>query len=227
MFTNQDFIITQKADGGYSYKLKDGIPTFTPNVMPGDIKYKDLNGDGTINDSDQTYYSGIYPSTPQMVYGFGLNVQWKGLYGGVFFQGAGRRSVNIAVNSALFHPFYQGRDQSSARLEARDHWSANNPNNTNVLYPRLHSGKSENNVLNSTWWYRSGDYLRLKNVELGYSFDKRLTQKWKMSALRIYVQGSNLALLFDDVKFWDPETGNSGSRYPLCATWTLGLDITF
>lgn len=227
LFTNQDFIITQKSDGGYSYKLKDGIPTYTSNVMPGDIKYKDLNGDGTINDNDQTYYSGIYPSTPQMVYGFGLNVQWKGLYGGIFFQGAGRRSVNIAVNSALFHPFYQGKDQSSARLEAKDHWSANDPNNMNVLYPRLHSGKNSNNALNSTWWYRNGDYLRLKNVELGYSFDKRLTQKWKMSALRVYVQGSNLALLFDDVKFWDPETGNSGSRYPLCATWTLGLDVTF
>lgn len=226
LFTPQDFIINERADGSYTYKLKPGIPTYSSNVLPGDIKYKDLNGDGAITDSDMTYYSGIYPSNPQMVYGFGLNVQWKGIYGGVFFQGAGRRSVNLAVNSALFHPFHQGRDQSSGRAEQANHWSANDPYNMDVLYPRLHASKNDNNELNSTWWYRSGDYLRLKNVELGYQFDKRLVQKWKMENLRIYVQGTNLAV-WDNIKFWDPETGNSGARYPLCSTWTIGLDVTF
>ena len=97
----------------------------------------------------------------------------------------------------------------------------------NVLYPRLHTAKNDNNERNSTWWYRSGNYLRLKNVELGYQFDKRLIQKWKMQNLRVDVQGSNLSLLFEDNKLWDPEVGNSGSRYPISATWTVGLDVTF
>ena len=124
-------------------------------------------------------------------------------------------------------PFNKGVNQTSARTFAFDHWSADNPNNMNVMFPRLHTLSYANNELNSTYWYRSGDYLRLKNVELGYQFDKKLIQKWRMQNLRVYVQGTNLALLFDDVKFWDPEIGNSGSRYPLSATWTVGLDVTF
>lgn len=227
LFTNQDFIITQEADGSYGYKLKEGIPTFDANVKPGDIKYKDLNNDGNIDSMDQTYYAGNYPNNPQIVYGFGLNVQYKGIYAGVFFQGVGRRSVNLKYSNDYFIPFHTGVEDSSARTEAFDHWSAANPNNINVLYPRLHTSAYNNNEQNSTWWYRSGDYLRLKNVELGYQFDKRLIRKWRMQNLRVYVQGSNVAILFDKIKYWDPEVGNSGSRYPINATWTVGLDVTF
>lgn len=227
LFTESDFIITDNGKGGYNYTLKPGIASYTPNVKPGDIKYKDLNEDGQINDYDATYYSGIHPNTPQIVYGFGVNVQYKGIYAGVFFQGVGKRSVNLKANNDYFVPFQNGRDQSSARLEAGDHWTAWDRNNTDVLYPRLHTGAFTNNTLNSTWWYRSGDYLRLKNVELGYQFDKKLVQKWKMQNLRIYVQGTNIAMLFDHIKYWDPEVGNSGARYPINATWTVGLDVTF
>ena len=90
----------------------------------------------------------------------------------------------------------------------------------------MHTNEYSNNTLNSTWWYRNGSFLRLKNVELGYQFDKKLVQRWKMQNLRVYVQGSNLAV-WDHVKMWDPEIGNSGARYPINATWTFGLDVTF
>ena len=130
------------------------------------------------------------------------------------------------ANTSYFVPFANGKDQSSARVQAADHWSASDPNNMNVLYPRLHTNEYSNNTLNSTWWYRNGSFLRLKNVELGYQFDKKLVQRWKMQNLRIYVQGSNLAV-WDHVKMWDPEIGNSGARYPINATWTFGLDVTF
>lgn len=226
LFTNDDFNISQNADGSYNYQLKDGIPTYDSNVKPGDIKYKDLNNDGTINDNDQSYYSGIHPNNPQLVYGFGANVQYKGIYVGVFFQGVGKTSVNMKANTSYFIPFANGKDQSSAREQASDHWSASNPDNTNVLYPRLHTNEYANNTLNSTWWYRNGNFLRLKNVELGYQFDKRLVQKWRMQNLRVYLQGSNLAV-WDNIKMWDPEIGNSGAKYPLNATWTVGLDVTF
>lgn len=227
LFTNNDFIITQNMDGSYNYKLKPGIASYTDEVRPGDIKYKDLNGDGQINQYDMTYDAGNYPNNPQIVYGFGLNVQWKGIDAGVFFQGVGRRSLNLNYQVDYFMPFTNGRDQSSARTEAISHWKATDPYNQNVTFPRLHTGSFANNELESTWYYRSGDYLRLKNVELGYTFDKKLVQKWKMQNLRVYVQGANVCLLYDKVKFWDPEVGNSGSRYPINATWTVGLDVTF
>lgn len=226
LFMEDDFIITTNSDGSHSYQLKPGIATYTDEVRPGDIKYKDLNGDGTINDNDKTYYSGVYPNNPQVVYGFGLNAQYKGFYAGVFFQGAARRSVNLKYSNNYFVPFYGGTDQTSARVEAADHWRADNPGNTDVLYPRLHKTNFSNNTLESTWWYRSGNYLRLKNVEFGYQFDKKLIQKLKMQNLRLYIQGSNLAV-FDKIKMWDPEVGNSGARYPINATWTFGLDVTF
>lgn len=226
LFTNQDFIITQNTDGSFNYKLKDGIATYDANVKPGDIKYKDLNNDGRINDNDMSYDSGIYPNSPQIVYGFGVNVQWKGIYAGAFFQGVGRSSVNMKANTSYYVPFNNGRDQSSARVHAASHWTASDPNNQNVIYPRLHTNNYANNTLESTWWYRSGSFLRLKNVEFGYQFDKKWVQKWKMQNLRIYVQGSNLAV-WDHIKQWDPEIGNSGARYPLNSTWTFGLDVTF
>lgn len=226
LFTNQDFIITQQANGSYSYKLKDGIPTYSADVKPGDIRYKDLNGDGTINDNDQTYYSGIYPNDPQIVYGFGLNVQFKGFYVGAFFQGVGRASVNLKSSTSYFVPFALGRDQSSAREEAKSHWTASDPTNSDVLYPRLHTNEYSNNTLNSTWWYRDGSFLRLKNLEFGYKFDQKIAKKLKMQNLNIYIQGSNLAV-WDHIKYWDPEIGNSGARYPINSTWTFGLDVTF
>lgn len=226
LFSNNDFYINQRPDGSYSYTLKEGIPTYDPQVKPGDIKYKDLNGDGQINDMDQTYYSGIYPNNPQIVYGFGLNIEWKGLYAGVFFQGVAKASTNLKANTNYFVPFALGKDQSSARAEAANHWSADNPNNFDVLYPRLHTNNYANNTLNSTWWYRNASFLRLKNVELGYQFESNLLKKIRVENLRIYVQGANVHV-WDHIKLWDPEIGNSGARYPLTSTWTFGLDITF
>ena len=229
LYTPDDFNITTNNDGSHSYALKKGIPAYTQNVMPGDIKYKDLNGDGTITALDKTWYSGLYAEDPQIVYGFGLNAEYKGFFAGVFFQGNAHSSVNISSNSGGFIPFYNGRDLSSARVEARSHWRADDPYNQNVIYPRLRTENNfENNQLPSTWWYRSGDYLRLKNVEFGYQFDKRLTQRIKVQNLRIYVQGTNLAV-WDDIKMWDPELGsaNSGATYPLNRTWTIGAEITF
>lgn len=226
LFKNSDFIITQKTDGGYDYKLKPGIPTFDAAVKPGDIKYKDLNGDGVINDMDQTYYSGIYPNNPQIVYGFGLNVDYKGFFAAVFFQGVAKASTNLKATTSYFIPFTLGKDQSSARVEASNHWSANDPNNMDVLYPRLHTNDYKNNSLESTWWYRDASFLRVKNVEFGYQFDKKMIQKLRMQNLRIYVQGSNLAV-WDNIKMWDPELGSSGAKYPLNSTWTVGLDIAF
>lgn len=226
LFTPDDFIITSNGKGGYNYKLKDGIATYTDAVKPGDIKYRDLDGDGAITDMDMTYENGTHPYNPQIVYGFGINLDYKGFFAGVFFQGQARSSVNLKSNTSYFVPFTLGLDQSSAREEAFDHWTAADPNNQNVLYPRLHTTKFDNNVLESTWWYRNGSFLRLKNVEFGYNFDQRITRKLGMSQLRVYAQGMNLAV-WDHIKYWDPAVSTTGATYPICGSWTVGLNVAF
>lgn len=226
LYTPDDFNITQNSNGSYKYTLKDGIAAYANNVQPGDIRYKDLDGNGAIDSMDKTYMNGLYPNNPQVVYGFGFNAEYKGFFVGIFFQGVAKASTNLLANASYFMPFNNGRDESSARMEAAGHWNASDPYNQNVLYPRLHTAANTNNTQESTWWYRDASFLRLKNVELGYQFDKRVIQKIKMQNLRVFVQGTNLAV-WDNIKMWDPELGNSGSRYPICGTWTLGLEVTF
>lgn len=226
LYTPDHFDITTNADGSNKYVLKDKIAAYAKNVQPGDIKYKDLNEDGSIDSMDKTYVNELYPNNPQIVYGFGLNAEYKGFFVGIFFQGVAKASTNMLANASYFMPFNNGRDESSARVEATDHWNANDPYNQNVLYPRLHTSMNTNNTQASTWWYRDASFLRLKNVEFGYQFDKRMIQKIKMQNLRLYVQGTNLAV-WDKIKMWDPELGNSGSKYPICGTWTVGLELTF
>ena len=228
LYTPDDFDIVENADGSKTYTLKEGMPNPGTQVAPGDIKYKDLNGDKKIDSLDKTYENGLYPEDPRLVYGFGLNIEWKGFFAGVFFQGVGQTSVNLLSSAGNFMPFHNGVDASSARMEALDRWQNNDPYNQNVLFPRVHATKFDHNAYGSTWWYRNGSFLRLKNVEFGYQFNKQMLRKISMQNLRIYVQGTNLAV-WDNIEYWDPELGgsNSGSKYPICGTWTIGLEVTF
>lgn len=96
------------------------------------------------------------------------------------------------------------------------------------MFPRLHTSNFINNTTASTHWLRDASFIRLKNVELGYNFDKKLLSKFGLTAMRIYLQGNNLCV-WDNIKMWDPELGNSngGFSYPLNRTFTLGLDLSF
>ena len=123
-------------------------------------------------------------------------------------------------------PFTQG-STTAARVEALDHWSSRNPDNQNVSIPRLHNAYFDHNSYASTWWYRSGNFIRLKNLEFGYVFDSKMLRKVAMKSARVYVQGNNLAV-WDDIKSWDPELGAAGaSKYPLNMTWTVGVEFGF
>lgn len=229
LFANTDFNITEKPDGSKSYQLKEGIPTQSGSMSPGDIKYKDLNEDGVIDSYDATYNHKYFSETPELVYGFGLNIEYQGFYANIFFQGVGNASMSINGGGRMV-PFSgkNGGVNTPARTASLDHWSSRNPDNQNVLIPRLHVSDFPNNTLASTWWYRSGDFIRLKNVEFGYVFPKQLLSKTPVKRSRIYVQGNNLAI-WDDIKMWDPELGSSGggTKYPINRTWTLGLEIVF
>lgn len=232
LYMPEDFDITEDLTKAKSYLLKEGLPL--PNssrdlVKPGDIKYKDLNGDGVIDSYDATYHHNFFStSMPEIVYGFGLNAEYRGFNAGVFFQGVSNVSANLIANTNNFIPFSGSVGYKSARSEALDRWTADAPYNQDVLYPRMHGTAFGQNQLASTWWYRDASFLRLKNVEFGYTFSSELIQHLKISSLRIYAQGLNL-YTWDKVKYWDPEqrSANSGGKYPISSSWTLGLDIKF
>ena len=231
LYTPDDFnITTDPSTGAQSYVLKENMPrpAAASNLAPGDIKYKDLNNDGLIDAYDKSYDHNYYAAVPEIVYGFGFDAEWKGLFVGVFFQGAAHASANLMSNVLNLVPFRSGKDNSSARIEALNRWTAEDPYNQNVLFPRTRSNFFQHNYEASTWWFRDAGFLRLKNVEIGYEFKKEVIKKLKMNNLRVFLQGSNIAV-WDKIKYWDPELGaaNSGAKYPICGTYTLGLEVTF
>ncbi|MBX9048895.1 SusC/RagA family TonB-linked outer membrane protein [Bacteroides thetaiotaomicron] len=227
LYTADDFNITGEGLNR-QYELKPGVVSgLSSGVRPGDIKYKDLNGDGKIDSNDQMEDVGN-PSVPEIVYGFGLNAKWKGAYVGIFFQGSGNTSTVLGASSnGAFFPFQWGVEESAVRSEVANRWTEQNPSQ-NVMFPRMHSTNYDNNTAASTWWLRNASFLRLKNIEVGYNFKEKTLKKIGIQALRVYLQGNNLCV-WDDIKMWDPELGNTngGFSYPLSRTFTFGLDFTF
>lgn len=177
--------------------------------MPGDIKYRDITGDGKIDENDQTVIS-PYSRVPRLQYGFGGTIRYKNFDLGVFFTGSGMRSVM----AGLMAPFGQN-DQNVFKFIAENRWSEKNPD-PNALYPRLGIQTSEtaNNAPASTYWLRDGSYLRFKQLELGYNFKYG----------RVYVTGDNLAV-FSKFKLWDPEL--YWNSYPLQRVFNLGVQLRF
>ena len=199
------------------------------NVMPGDIKYKDVNGDGTINDDDKVPLD--HTSRPGFIYGVGLSVNWKGLDVNVHFQGAER--VSTMVSGGIAHAFSRGSWGNILKdLITDDRWISQEisgtpaTENPNASYPRLeYSNVNGNNRQQSTYWLRDNSYLRLKTVEIGYTIPKHLTRKIHFNNIRIFFRGNNL-MTFSKFKLWDPEMSNSdGTAYPISKSITGGLSV--
>ena len=189
----------------------DNSPTqnLGSTVKPGDIKYRDVNGDGKIDDSDQVMIS-PYGTTPRIQYGLGMNVTYKKFDFGVFFNGSAKRTIMISGIS----PFGQS-DYNVMQFIADDYWSESNPN-PNAKYPRLGltSSQTANNTVASTYWMRNGNFIRFKTLELGYKFKYG----------RVYLNGDNIAV-FSPFKLWDPEL--SWNAYPLQRTFNIGVQLNF
>ncbi|WP_217868793.1 TonB-dependent receptor [Arenibacter amylolyticus] len=229
LYEDSDFDISTDVNGNNVYELKEGLPVSTlgANLRPGDIKYKDLNNDGVINQFDQSRDI-AKPSVPELVYGVGLNVDYRNFYVNVFFQGAGSVSTVLGgQNGQGFFPFAWGVEETSLRTIAMDRWSPDNPSQ-DVLFPRLRTSNFYHNSVPSTWWLRDASFLRLKNVEIGWQLNENLVDRLKIRSARFYVMGTNLHV-WDDVKFWDPEIGNAnaGMNYPIPRNVTFGLDLKF
>lgn len=203
--------------------LKPGLPVSDlGTVRPGDIKYVDLNGNGHIDPYDRTAIG--HPKVPEIVYGFGISAVWKGIDLSAFFQGAA--NFSNMLHGTVFIPGSGGGARGNIYSNVDDRWTPENPS-SDVFYPRLSSSPNNNNNQYSSWWLRNAAYLRLKNLEAGYSFPKRWIQKAKMRNARIFFRGTNL-LTFAAFDMWDPEIGSQdGFDYPLMRMYAVGLEFTF
>lgn len=199
----------------------DGI---TPK--PGDIRYIDKSGpggkrDGVIKEDDDRFILGN--NFPHYTYGFSYAFNWKGIDFSMFWQGVGRRSVWLRGESVeAFH----NNNEGPVLDFHQDRWTPANPNAT---YPRLTIGsESANNAAKSDFWIQDGSYLRLKNLQLGYTLPERWMSKAHIKDLRIYVSGQNLFTHSHIKGGWDPETTDGGGRiYPVSRVISLGMNIKF
>ncbi|WP_343701404.1 TonB-dependent receptor [Chitinophaga sp.] len=227
LYTDADFVKTQNANGTYSYQLKPGLPVVSMQgtLGPGDIKFADLNHDNIIDNNDRKRGVG-HPENPEINYGFGINAEYKGAYISVFFQGTGNSATLLGEGNSTFWPFNWGVEKANYRTAFLDRWTADNPRQ-DVVMPRIHSHYSYNvNKEPNTWWLRNSSFLRLKNVEIGYTLPKALVQKLRLGGARVYLMGYNI-YVWDDVKYWDPEMGNrnKGMSYPMSRSFTFGLEL--
>lgn len=192
-------------------------------VMGGDIKYHDVNGDGKITDADMVPIG--LPTTPEIVYGFGISLGYKNFDLSCFFQGSARSS--FFISSYEISPFVANGGGQHGLLQAiaDDHWSESN-RNLYAFWPRLSDYFVNNNNQTSTWWMRSGDFLRLKTVELGYSLPKHLLDRFRITNLRVYANAFNLFVI-SKFKTWDVEMGGNGLGYPVQRVVNMGVNLGF
>ena len=197
-------------------------------TKPGDIKFKDINGDGKITyDQDRTFIG--KSSTPELMAGLNLTADWKGFDFSIFFQGAAISDValmgwydGVGWDNTEFTKSFYGGGNSPIDLVSNS-WT---PDNTGAKYPRLSTGSTPNGYSNTIWMI-NGNYLRLKNVQLGYNFKTNWIKKIGASALRVYFTGDNLAT-WSHNPFLDPEAPDvANGYYPQQKTYTFGINLTF
>ncbi|MBQ9533781.1 MAG: TonB-dependent receptor [Prevotella sp.] len=205
-------------------------------VQPGDIKYKDVNGDGVVDDGDVVAIGAT--SRPNLIYGLGFSIVYKGFDFNLHFQGAGKSTFPIYGKCVYAFSENQWGNIFKGMLEDRwvDHDTAIRlqelgvnvqPNeNPNASYPRLSYGGNSNNYRNSTFWLRDGSYLRLKNLDFGYTLPKAFVNKFHFNNIRIFVTGTNLFFLSKKFDTWDPESLQPrGEDYPITKAVTAGIQL--
>ncbi|MDR1154442.1 MAG: TonB-dependent receptor [Bacteroidales bacterium] len=198
----------------------------------GDIKYKDISGDGRIDANDIVPIG--FPTDPEIIYGFGISAGYRGFDFSCFFQGSARSS--FWINPTATAPFVDdysndtgvaGWVTNRAMLQyyADSYWSEDN-RDIFALWPRLSENIVPNNAQQSTWFMRNGSFLRLKTAEIGYTLPSSIVRRIKMQSMRVYVSGNNLAVI-SAFKMWDPEMAGNGLAYPLQRVYNIGLNIEF
>lgn len=261
-YSNNNVINWEEANPKYPYQAKSGYPlgpvlgyqslglfkdqhdidtspvqTFG-KVMPGDIKYRDINGDGKIDTDDMVPLSnGAYPT---LMYGLGLEFKYKNFSMGMLFKGTGKTDIYHHFNPMGYIPFYDGRNGNvlSIAMDPKNRWIPKDyaesvgidpslAENPDAMFPRLQYGKNENNTQCSDFWKDDARYLRLQELTLNYNLNTGFIRKIGLSSVDIQLVGTNL-LVFDKIKMFDPEQAQSnGQAYPIPATYTLQLYLNF
>ncbi len=212
----------------------DRSPKQSGNVMPGDIKYRDVNGDGKITVDDAVYIG--YPTTPRLVYGFSAFVYLKRFELNCAFQGSGQRS--LFMDASALSPFSGPYGQDHALLSKiwNDHWTPDNMKSS-PFWPRLSTDNivTHNNeearagqetTRYSTYFMRPVSFLRCQQIMLAYSLPTKMTRKLGMQRIKPYVSVDN-PFLISSFKLWDVELGSSGFNYPIQRTYSVGMNISF
>ena len=193
----------------------------------GDIKYRDINGDGRISNLDLVPIG--YPETPEIVYGMGFSTGYKAIDFSIFFQGLANESFWIdTYNSAPFIDTYDGNgigNNQLLKVWADSYWSESNAD-IYARWPRLSTEYMANNNQRSTWFMQDGSFIRLKSLEIGLTLPKSISSRLKMSKCRFYASGTNL-LTFSKFKLWDPEMGGNGLGYPVQRVFNVGVLVEF
>lgn len=207
---------------GYFQTTEDAksSPAFNKAIQDaGDIRYIDQDGDGKITAPNDLVYLG----TTQPRYEFGINFggSWKGFDLSALIQGVGKRSFYL--DGEVFQPFRDTWSNYSYSYFS-DYWTPENPN---ALLPRLYAGV-KHNYQYSSHWVQNAAYVRMKNLQVGYTFNQNWVKKCKIEKLRLYFSGENLFEFSKLFKYYDPElTMVSGYMYPIMRSYSLGINVTF
>ena len=199
-------------------------------ILPGDIKYKDVNGDGVITDDDKVPLG--YRETPGLQYGLGLSANWKNWGINMLFQGTGKCDFFVGGNGP--HAFHDGKRGNILQVMVDgNRWIPKEISGTeatedpNADWPRLTYTNNNNNNRKSTYWLKERKYLRLRNLEITYDLTQMWTRKFLVSNMRIGFIGQNL-FTWAPFKWWDPEgTNESGSSYPINRTYSCYIQFSF
>ena len=195
----------------------------------GDLMYADINGDGKI-DSSKDFVKIGRSYTPEMNFSLNMEVAYKNLYLTALWQGAALCSYQLsaAYNSGTFdntmytRPFYSSGNAPYYLVEGA--WREDN---RDAEYPRLSTVANGNNAWPSPWWVKNGAYLRLKNLQLGYTLPQHLLNKTGIERVNIYIAGTNL-LTFSAFKYVDPEMPSvNNGYYPQQRTYSIGVNLSF
>ena len=204
-------------------------PTQGGDVMPGDIRYRDINGDGVIDVNDATYIG--FPTTPRVIYGFSGFFNFKNIEFSFAFQGSGKRA--FFMNPKDISPFVDNRAMLKAIYD--DHWSADNMKER-PFWPRLSTQSIEvhnpqeawggSEQRRSTYFMRECSFLRCTSIELAYNLPQEFLQRLRMQTVKFYARVNN-PFLITNFKVWDVELGDNGFNYPIQRTWSVGLNLSF
>lgn len=201
--------------------------TINPKVQPGDIRYKDISGPNGVPDGkvDAIYDRKVLGSRiPKYSYGINLGASYRNFDFSVLLQGVAK--VNGYLSNYAGYAFYQ--NGNIQKWQAENHWSSANPD-PNAKYPRLEAITNQGtpNTLTSSFWMLNGNYLKVRNVQLGYKFNGLGLKKEGIENLRVYLTAQNPLAFSKYPKGWDPEINTEGDYYPIMANYTLGLNINF